>query len=105
MSSTMFITNNDKNKSKGSIDIGSQVKSKQEIIASLNTEIESITAEINSLNTELKDMKIALKRLKKEITTQEADYSRVIELVVADLCTTPVALSAPPNSFQNNSQS
>ena len=24
------------------------------------------------------------------------DYSRVIELVVADLCTTPVALSAPP---------
>ena len=47
----MFITNNDKNKSKGSIDIGSQVKSKQEIIASLNTEIESITAEIYSLNT------------------------------------------------------
>ena len=33
------------------------------------------------------------------------DYSRVIAPVVADLCTTPVALSAPPNSFQNNSQS
>ena len=27
------------------------------------------------------------------------DYSRVIAPVVADLCTTPVALSAPPNSF------
>ena len=35
----------------------------------------------------------------------QADYSRVIAPVVADLCTTPVALSAPPNSFQNNSQS
>ena len=33
------------------------------------------------------------------------DYLRVIAPVVADLCTTPVALSAPPNSFQNNSQS
>ena len=33
------------------------------------------------------------------------DYSLVIAPVVADLCTTPVALSAPPNSFQNNSQS
>lgn len=34
-----------------------------------------------------------------------ADYSLVIAPVVADLCTTPVALSAPPNSYQNNSQS
>ena len=33
------------------------------------------------------------------------DYLRVIAPVVADLCTTPVALSAPPNSYQNNSQS
>ena len=32
------------------------------------------------------------------------DYSHVvIAPVVADLCTTPVALSAPPNSYQNNS--
>lgn len=32
------------------------------------------------------------------------DYSRVIIApVVADLCTTPAALSAPPNSYQNNS--
>ena len=37
--------------------------------------------------------------------SEYADYSRVIAPVVADLCTTPVALSAPPNSFQNNSQS
>ncbi|MFR8978980.1 hypothetical protein [Catenibacterium sp.] len=36
---------------------------------------------------------------------QSIDYSCVIAPVVADLCTTPVALSAPPNSFQNNSQS
>ena len=35
----------------------------------------------------------------------EIDYSLVIAPVVADLCTTPVALSAPPNSYQNNSQS
>ena len=34
-----------------------------------------------------------------------SDYSLVIALAVADLCTTPVALSAPPNSYQNNSQS
>lgn len=34
-----------------------------------------------------------------------ADYSCVIAPVVADLCTTPVALSTPPNSYQNNSQS
>ena len=33
------------------------------------------------------------------------DYSLVIAPVVSDLCTTPVALSAPPNSYQNNSQS
>ena len=32
-------------------------------------------------------------------------YSLVIAPVVAELCTTSVALSAPPNSYQNNSQS
>ena len=35
----------------------------------------------------------------------DTDYSLVIAPVVSDLCTTPVALSAPPNSYQNNSQS
>ena len=39
------------------------------------------------------------------ITIYIDDYSLVIAPVVADLCTTPVALSAPPNSYQNNSQS
>ena len=34
-----------------------------------------------------------------------SDYSLVIAPVVAELCTTSVALSAPPNSYQNNSQS
>ena len=41
----------------------------------------------------------------KEILLNLTDYSLVIAPVVADLCTTPVALSAPPNSYQNNSQS
>lgn len=35
----------------------------------------------------------------------DIDYSLVIAPVVAELCTTSVALSAPPNSYQNNSQS
>lgn len=46
----MYTINNDENQSKGSLNTSSQVKNKQEIIASLNTEIESITAEIYSLN-------------------------------------------------------
>ena len=41
----------------------------------------------------------------KTILFVDDDYSLVIAPVVADLCTTPVALSAPPNSYQNNSQS
>mgnify|MGYP002764309232 CR=1 FL=1 len=41
----------------------------------------------------------------KQRGTGHVDYSLVIAPVVADLCTTPVALSAPPNSYQNNSQS
>ena len=41
----------------------------------------------------------------KNIENAKSDYSHVIAPVVADLCTTPVALSAPPNSYQNNSQS
>lgn len=41
----------------------------------------------------------------KRIAHVKSDYSLVIAPVVADLCTTPVALSAPPNSYQNNSQS
>lgn len=40
-----------------------------------------------------------------DVENVTADYSLVIAPVVSDLCTTPVALSAPPNSFQNNSQS
>lgn len=45
-------------------------------------------------------------KFKKNINAQFIiDYSLVIAPVVADLCTTPVALSAPPNSYQNNSQS
>ena len=38
-------------------------------------------------------------------STENIDYSLVIAPVVAELCTTSVALSAPPNSYQNNSQS
>ena len=40
-----------------------------------------------------------------KLTNAKTDYSHVIAPVVADLCTTPVALSAPPNAYQNNSQS
>ena len=39
------------------------------------------------------------------LASSNPDYSLVIAPVVAELCTTSVALSAPPNSFQNNSQS
>lgn len=46
-----------------------------------------------------------LKVTESYITAIYGDYSLVIAPVVADLCTTPVALSAPPNSYQNNSQS
>ena len=47
-----------------------------------------------------------LKIISKQIHLDSmVDYSLVIAPVVADLCTTPVALSAPPNSYQNNSQS
>lgn len=49
---------------------------------------------LNSMNTVHFSIKI-----------NDNDYSLVIAPVVADLCTTPVALSAPPNSYQNNSQS
>ena len=48
------------------------------------------------------------KLLKNTISEQKidsTDYSLVIAPVVAELCTTSVALSAPPNSYQNNSQS
>ena len=45
------------------------------------------------------------KKTIKSIKDTIHDYSLVIAPVVADLCTTPVALSAPPNSYQNNSQS
>ena len=39
------------------------------------------------------------------VMSDRCDYSLVIAPVVAELCTTSVALSAPPNSYQNNSQS
>ena len=45
------------------------------------------------------------KTIKTSAWNWNSDYSLVIAPVVADLCTTPVALSAPPNSYQNNSQS
>lgn len=45
------------------------------------------------------------KNCRKKFSNAHIDYSLVIAPVVAELCTTSVALSAPPNSFQNNSQS
>ena len=43
--------------------------------------------------------------IQENLMADAADYSLVIAPVVAELCTTSVALSAPPNSYQNNSQS
>ena len=57
-------------------------------------------------------MMISLKNVSKDFNNTNilndinlTDYSLVIAPVVAELCTTSVALSAPPNSYQNNSQS
>ena len=56
-------------------------------------------------NNEL-ELELILSRCPTDASRSEfIDYSLVIAPVVADLCTTPVALSAPPNSYQNNSQS
>ena len=51
------------------------------------------------------DYEISVNKYLKQLSFEASDYSLVIAPVVADLCTTPVALSAPPNSFHNNSQS
>ena len=65
----------------------------------------------------LREMDVTIEEIKQIINKQKSirdvlenkkdliDYSLVIAPVVAELCTTSVVLSAPPNSYQNNSQS
>ena len=57
--------------------------------------------DLNHLNHELV-FQVKLLDLNRKF---DIDYSLVIAPVVAELCTTSVVLSAPPNSYQNNSQS
>ncbi len=53
-------------------DYASQIAEKQEIIASLNTEITTITANIDALKADLKGKKTALRTAQKELTKLEA---------------------------------
>mgnify|MGYP001144993167 FL=1 len=74
-------------------------------IERLKKEIESFENRNPKITKEYLEKKIMIYRLYKYNLDKHYDYSLVIAPVVADLCTTPVALSAPPNSYQNNSQS
>ena len=72
-------TKGSKNKPKAIKDYASQIVEKQEIIASLNTEIVSITANIDTLKADLKEKKTALKKAEKEVTTLEAKKEKAAE--------------------------
>ena len=69
----------------------------------ISQQLDKINGLIESKQKEINDIKETISEPKNQ--DQQNDYSLVIAPVVADLCTTPVALSAPPNSYQNNSQS
>lgn len=80
--------------------------------------LEDILNHLESISNRIDDIQFSLIKYRKPLVILNhpffiafstgvfiSDYSLVIAPVVADLCTTPVALSAPPNSYQNNSQS
>ena len=71
-------TKGSKNRPKSNItnDYAFQITEKQEIIASLNTEIASITANIDTLKADLKVKKTALKKAEKEVAMLEAKKAR-----------------------------
>ena len=69
------------------------------------TKLEPEKADVQYLNYLRETYKIPVYYQYFDMNQKVLDYSLVIAPVVADLCTTPVALSAPPNSYQNNSQS
>ena len=57
-------------------DYAFQITEKQEIIASLNTEIASITANIDTLKADLKEKQTVLKKAEKEVTSLEAKKAK-----------------------------
>ena len=71
-------TKGNKNRPKTNItnDYASQITEKQEIIASLNTEITAITANIDTLKADLKEKKSALKKAEKEVAMLEAKKAK-----------------------------
>ena len=71
-------TKGSKNRPKTNItkDYASQITEKQEIIASLNTEITAITANIDTLKADLKAKKAALRKAEKEVATLEAKKAK-----------------------------
>ena len=71
-------TKGSKNRPKTNItkDYASQITEKQEIIASLNTEITAITANIDTLKADLKEKKSALKKAEKEVAMLEAKKAK-----------------------------
>lgn len=73
----------------------------QDIIMPVLSAIIKIPSDITELTLKINNINIKYGSFLSNLI----DYSLVIAPVVADLCTTPVALSAPPNSYQNNSQS
>ena len=71
-------TKGSKNRPKTNItkDYASQITEKQEIIASLNTEITAITGNIDTLKADLKEKKSALKKAEKEVASLEAKKAK-----------------------------
>ena len=71
-------TKGSKNRPKTNItnDYAFQITEKQEIIASLNTEIASITANIDTLKADLKEKKNTLKKAEKEVASLEAKKAK-----------------------------
>ena len=71
-------TKGSKNRLKTNItnDYASQITEKQEIIASLNTEIASFTANIDTLKADLKEKKAALKKAEKEVASLESKKAK-----------------------------
>lgn len=57
-------------------DYASQIAEKQEIIASLNTEITTITANIDALKADLKGKKTSLKKAEKELISLETKKTK-----------------------------
>ena len=71
-------TKGSKNRPKTNTDYATQIKEKQESIASLNAEITSITANIDALKADLKEKKAVLKTAQKELTALKTLGSKTL---------------------------